>query len=678
MVTDGFFSGLGVRPLLGRLLGGQDDTGGAAPAVVISYRWWERQFDLDPGVLGYSVLLNGHGFTVVGVLPQEFTGVRPGAATDFYIPLASGSPDRWRVPLMARLKPGVNDARFQTALNVVFTRETETVMKQPSVLLTDGRAGPDLDRRRYRGPLILLLGVVGVVLLVACANLAGLNLARGAARHHEFAVRAALGSGRWRLMRQSLTESLLLALLGGGLGAVVAVWGKTAFSRLLSGSPEGLHYDIHLDLKVLTFALATTLVTALVSGLLPALRAASVDPRAGLKDRTTLGAHRLRPGRVLVAAQIALSLMLLVGAGLYVRTLINLAQINPGFAAENLLLFKLNPGDAGYQEARTTAFFDRAQQSLSALPGVRSVALTQYPLLSGGSWVSSFTIPGHPNEGGRESTAHMLTVSETFFTTLGVPVLLGRDLRIGDAGEAPKAVVVNEAFARKFFPGEYPVGQTLKRDDDNWQIVGVCRDIKYADIKSEVPPTVYLSFRQKPTGSAFFALRTVLPSLALATAARKAMAAIDPDIPLTDLSTQEQIRDGAISQQRTFAFLCSSLAVLAVLLSCIGLYGLMAYHVSRRTGEIGVRMALGAQAADVARSILREALVLVGFGIAIGLPAAFAVTRLIHGQLYGVRPNDPATFAIGTVTLVAVAFGAAWLPARRAARVDPMVALRSE
>ena len=237
---------------------------------------------------------------------------------------------------------------------------------------------------------------------------------------------------------------------------------------------------------------------------------------------------------------------------------------------------------------------------------------------------------------------------------------------------------MNEAFARKFFPGEYPVGQTLKRDDDNWQIVGVCRDIKYADIKSEVPPTVYLSFRQKPTGSAFFALRTVLPSLALATAARKAMAAIDPDIPLTDLSTQEQIRDGAISQQRTFAFLCSSLAALAVLLSCIGLYGLMAYHVSRRTGEIGVRMALGAQAADVARSILREALVLAGFGIAIGLPAAFAVTRLIHGQLYGVRPNDPATFAIGTVTLVAVAFGAAWLPARRAARVDPIVALRSE
>ena len=211
MVTDSFFSGLGVRPLLGRLLGGQDDTGGAAPAVVISYRWWERQFDLDPGVLGYSVLLNGHGFTVVGVLPQEFPGVRPGAATDFYIPLASGSPDRWRVPLMARLKSGVNDARFRTALDVVFTRETETVMKQPSVLLTDGRAGPDLDRRRYRGPLILLLGVVGVVLLVACANLAGLNLARGAARHHEFAVRAALGSGRWRLMRQSLTESLLLA-----------------------------------------------------------------------------------------------------------------------------------------------------------------------------------------------------------------------------------------------------------------------------------------------------------------------------------------------------------------------------------------------------------------------------------------------------------------------------------
>jgi predicted permease len=678
MVSDNFFSGIGVHPLLGRLLDAQDEIGGAAPAVVVSYRWWERQFDLDPGALGQSVVLNGKNFSVVGVLPREFPGVQPGAETDFYVPLAGGDPDRWRMPLMARLKPGVGDTELGTAMEVVFTRETETVMKQPKLLVSDGRAGPDQDRRNYRGPLLLLLGVVGVVLLVACANLAGLSLARGAARHHEFALRAALGAGRWRLIRQSLLESLLVALVGGGLGVVAAAWGKTAFSRLVSGSSEGLHYDVHLDLKVMGFALAASLVTALLSGLLPALRAASVDPRAGFKDRATLGTHRLRSGRILVAAQIALTMLLLVGAGLYVRTLSNLAQINPGFADENLLLFKLNPGDAGYQDARAIAFFDRAQQSLSAVPGVQSVALTQYPLLSGGSWTSSFVIPGHPKEGGGEWIAHMLTVGETFFSTFGVPILLGRDLRPGDAGEAPKVVVVNEAFARKFFPGEYPVGRTLKRDGDDWQIVGVCRDIKYADIKAEVPPTVYLSFRQKATGSAFFALRTPLPSPEVATAARKAIAAIDPNIPLTDLSTQAQIRAGAFGQQRMFAILCGSLAVFAVLLSCVGLYGLTAYHVSRRAKEFGIRMALGATRGRISGPILLDAVRLGVVGVAFGVPVVFALTRLVQAQLYGVQALDPTTICSAVVTILALSFFAAWIPAHRAASVNPIEALRNE
>ncbi|MEO8429213.1 MAG: ABC transporter permease [Verrucomicrobiota bacterium] len=678
MVSDNFFSGLGVRPLLGRLLGADDEAGGAAPSVVISYRWWERQFGRDPGALGQSVLLNGHSFAVVGVLPREFPGVSSGAVTDIYIPLAGSDPNRWRVPLMTRLKSGVSVSRVLTAMDVVFQRETEKVMKQPRMLLTDGRAGPDLDRRQYRGPLLLLLGVVGVVLLAACANLAGLSLARGASRHHEFAIRAALGSSRWRLVRQTLAESVLVAVVGGGLGVVISLWGKTAFSRLLSGSPEGLHYDVSLDLRVMGFALAVSLFTALLSGLLPALRAAAADPRAGLKDRTTLGTHRLRSGRILVSAQIALSLLLLVSAGLYVRTLVNLARINPGFATENLLLFKLNPGDAGYQDDRSTELFARAQDSLAAIPGVRSVALTQFPLLSGGSWVSSFAIPGHPSESGGEPTAHVLTVSETFFSTLGVPVLQGRDLRASDAGNAPKAVVVNEAFARKFFPGEQSVGQTLKRDGTDWQIVGVCRNSKYSDIQADIPPTVYLSFRQKATGSAFFALRTSLPPLGVATAARRIVAGLDPNIPPTDLGTQTQILDGAFSQQRLFAVLCSFLAVLAVLLSCIGLYGLIAYHVSRRTGEIGIRMALGATRGRIAGPILREALTLGATGVAVGVALALALSQLVKSQLYGVEPNDPWTILAAGLALVLVALASAWIPARRAARVNPMVALRTE
>ncbi len=386
---------------------------------------------------------------------------------------------------MARLKSGVGDAQFQAALNVVFRRETETIMKQPKALLINGRAGPDMDRNHYRRPLFLLLGVVGVVLLVACANLAGLLLARGAPVNTSLPVRAALGSGRWRLVRQSLAESVLVALLGGGLGVVIALWGKAALSRLLAGSPEGPHYDTALDLSVLGFTLAVSLATALLSGLLPALRAGSVDPRAGLKDRGTLGAPRLRAGRALVAAQIAFSLLLLAGAGLYTRTLVNLTHINPGFATENLLLFQLNPGNSGYQEPRTTAFYDRVQQSLAAIPGVRSAALIEFPLLSGTSWNSSLTIPGHPAEGGSEAPASMMRVGETFFTAMGIPLLLGRELRPTDTTNALKVVVVNETFVRKHLPGENPIGRILKRDNVDWQIVGVCRDAKYADIKSE-------------------------------------------------------------------------------------------------------------------------------------------------------------------------------------------------
>lgn len=675
MVSDNFFSALAVRPLLGRLPNREDEE---VATVVISYRWWEKQFDRDPAVIGQAVTLNGQNFTVGGVLTPGFYGMRAGTEADFYLPLSRKSPDRWHVLLMARLKPHANDVQFQASVSTAFTRLTEKIMKGPKLLVTAGRAGPDTDRHQYREPLILLLSVVGVTLLVACANVAGLSLVRGAARQHEFALRAALGAAKGRLIRQSLTESVLLALLGGVIGTAIALWGKTAVSRLLAGSPDGLHYDTSLDLKVLGFTLATALLTALISGLLPALRAAGADPRSGLKDRGTLGAPRLRTGRILVAAQIALALLLVSGAGLYVRTLVNLVQIKPGFVTENLLLFQLNPRNAGYDEARSTAYFERMQQSLATLPGVGSAALMQFPLLRGSHWGSSFTIAGHTTEGGSESQASMLTVSESFFATLNIPVLLGRELRGSDTATAPVAVVVNETFVRKFLPGGNAVGQVLKRNNTDWQIVGVCRDAKYADIKAEVPPTVYLSFRQNPIESAYFALRTTLPPLGMANAVHKYVVAIDPNVPLTDLSTQEQVRDKTISQELMFAKLCSSLAALSLLLSCIGLYGLMAYQVARRTGEIGIRIALGATRAKIADPILREALLLAGLGVLIGIPLTLALTRLIRSHLYGVGPSDPTTFCIAIAVFLVVGLVAAWLPARRASRVDPMVALRNE
>jgi predicted permease len=689
LVSDNFFAGLGVRPLLGRVLDAQDERAGAGPAIVLSHQLWERQFDSDPGAIGQSIMLNGHNFTVVGVLPRGFPGVHPGAGTEFYASVTaqpqlapvwpSATSERWWwVKLMARMKPGARDGQFQETLNLAFARGAQTFMKQPKVLLADGRAGPDRERNLLRKPLLLLLGIGGVVLLVVCANLAGLMLARGADHHHEFAVRAALGADRRRLARQSLTESVLVAILGGGLGVAIAVWGRAALSRLLADSTEGLKYDTSLNLTVLGFALALSLLAASISGLLPALRAAAVDPLDGLKKRDGFGRDRLGAGRLLVVAQIAFSLVLLGGAGLYIHTLVNIAKINPGFATENLLLFQLNPGNAGYPEARTAAFYTRVQESLAAIPGVQSAALTLFPLLSGSSGGETFTMPGHSPDGQPEFRPNVLIVGETFFTTMGIPALLGRELQATDTEGTAHVVVVNETFARKYLPGETPIGNTMKRNGQEWQIVGVCRDTRYADIKEGAPPVVYFSYRQHPSGSAYFALRTASSPPAVVAAARKAVAAIDPNIPLTNFETQEQVRNNAFLVERVFAGLCGSLAALAVLLSCAGLYGLMAYHVSRRTREIGIRIAVGATRRQIGGSILREALTLVGAGVVIGLPLTLALSRLIRANLYGVAPYDPATLGGGVLLIAVVALAAAWIPARRAAGLDPKMALRCE
>ena len=498
LVSDNFFTGLGVRCRLGRLFMAGDDNPGAVPIVVISHKWWEQQFALDPGVIGQVVFLNGNAFTIVGVLPREFRGVGLADSKEFYVPMSAQpfllaywsttSPDQWWIHLMGRVRPGVDSAQIQKVLDTLFAAHVEQVMTAPKVEITNGRAGPAYDQIFYRQPLMILLGVVGVVILVACANLAGLSLARSIARQHEFAVRAALGSGRWRLMRQSLVESLLLALGGGAVGLLLAFWGRTVISRLLAGSADGLGYDLSLDSAVLGFTAALSLGTALLSGLLPAWRSGRADPASGLKSRTALGAPHLRMERVLVTAQIALSVLLLAGAGLYVRTLVNLVRINPGFAIENLLLFQLDPDSAGLHGAAATAFYERVQESLARIPGARAATLTQYKLLAGMmSGGSFFTLPSHPElAGGKALQANRLDVGETFFATMGIPVLLGRGLTAADTQGAPRVAVVNQTFVHNYFSNDLPVGQTLKVDNDEWQIVGVCSDAKYTDVRGQI------------------------------------------------------------------------------------------------------------------------------------------------------------------------------------------------
>ncbi len=695
MVSDNYFSGLGVQPVIGRALTPGEDFAGTGMSVVISFDWWEKQYAFDPSVLGQMITLNGAGFRIVGVLPQGFSGLQPGQPAAFYVPMADRSQFlyvaitsnfHWYVRLMARLRPGTDDVKLGAALEAAFVPAVTEFMQSPRIFVEPGRGGLSYDRGNYRRPLLLMLGLVGVVLLVACANLAGLSLARGAAREHELAVRAALGAGRWRLMRQSLTENLVLALVGSGFGILVAVGCRTASARLLAG-PNDLRYDFALDAPVLGFALVAALATALLSGILPALRAGRVDPVRGFKHRGVLGEPRLRVVKMLVATQIGLSLLLLAGAGLYVRTVTNLASLEAGFNLEKLLLFQINIRGAGYAGGHPAEFYARVQDSLCAIPGVRGASLIEFPLLSGAGSTGSFeTFSGRAAPAGTSMQTCRLTVGETFFSTMGIPLVRGRGFIAADAEGAPKVIVVNEAFVRKYLPNEDPLGLSIHVWAADWQIVGVCRDAKYSDLRQVVPPAAYFPVRQRfysrfrlsHLRAPYFVVHTALPPLALTTASGKAIAAIDPEVAVTDFTTQEAVRDGNISQIRLFAVLCSSLGGFALLLSCIGLYGLMSYHVTNRTGEIGLRVALGATPREVAKPILREALMLSVMGVAAGLPATFALTRLIQGSLYGVKPSDPATICAVVLLLPAVSAFAAWIPARRAARVDPIAALRRE
>jgi predicted permease len=688
VVSDNFFAALRATPLMGRLFHPADSDPDVARQVVISHEWWTRHFASDPAVCGRAITLDGGAFTIIGVLPSAFPGVRAGDGREFYAVMAPGSPfletaatstEHWWARLMARMKPDVGDAQLKAALDVVFARAAGGQMKSPGMLVQAGNAGLAPDRAQLRKPLMLMLGAVGVVMLATCVNLAGLSLARGAARQHELAVRAALGALRWRLIRQSLVESLTLSLVGGALGGLLSLAGAKAIARLLAGSTEGLRHDTSINFSVLGFCAATTLVTAALSGLLPALRAGRVDAVEALKTRGPLNAPRLRVGRALVAAQIGLSLVLLTGAGLYLRTVANLKNINAGFDTEKLLVFQINPRAGGYNDAQIAGFHEQLQNRLAATPGVKDATMMMNPLLDNQIWAGGFSFPNRATPAAGNLQTHRLLVGERYFSTMGIPMLQGRALSAGDDAGSFKAIVVNETFAKKYLPGENPIGQAVNFLRGNWQIVGVCGDTKYGNLKEPAPPTAYLSFRQMPFNyRASFAVRTLLPPLEVATAVRQVVASINPSIPVSRIVTQEQLRDGNISQERLFANLCGGLAGVALLLSCVGLYGLMAHNVGRRTGEIAIRMAIGAQPRRIASSFLREALALALVGIGAGLPAALGATRLIESQLYGLPAHDPLTLTLAMAVLLAVALLAAWLPARRASRVHPMVALRAE
>ena len=694
MVSGNFFRSYGARVLIGRPITPEDDRPDAPPVAVLTYPFWQRVFGLDPHVLGRTLTVGNTGFTVIGILPRYHVGPWGGQSRiDFYVPMTTqarvagddeklSSNDAWWVQMMGRLAPGADEAQVQASLELLFSHvvnRCETKIDRPGILLQKGRYGVLGGRYDTAVPLLFMQIVVGLVLLIACTNLAGLLLARGAARQHEMAVRAAMGAGRWRLIRQSFTESMVLSLAGVFLGLIFSSWIKAAMAGFIIDPSSNQHFNFRIDVNVLLFALAAGVVTTLLSGLFPALRAGNTDPSAGLKDSGSRGAPRLRLGKVLVAAQVGLSVILVVLGGLLCRTLINLWQTDPGFDTENLLLVPIKPYQSLSPPDDIDVFFGSVRQKIAGIPGVRSVALANRTLLEGMGRRTGVKIPGRPDPKLRESL--QLIVSDGYFATMGINLLNGRDFRPTDRRDSKRVVIVNEEFARLFFPDENPLLQFIMIDAKQHQIVGLCGNHSYQHLRLGISPTLYMPYAQKRhiwKSSMIYMIRSVLPPMSLVPAVRKAVADLDRDLPIEGITTQKLVLKKSLSYGRLLASLSGSLAFLGLALSCIGLYGIMAYNVARRTGEVGIRMALGARPWDVAWPILREALMLAGIGVAIGLPVILALVRVIRVLFYGIEPHDPVTMIGAAVLMIVVAALAAWIPARRAAKVDPMEALRYE
>jgi predicted permease len=691
MVSGNFFKGYGAPVLIGRPITPEDDHIGAPPVAVLTYPMWQRVFGLDPHVIGRTLAVGKAGFTIVGVLPRHYIGPLAGQSrADFYVPLTAQRqllPDErwlekdyvWWIQMMGRLAPGADEAYIQASLEPLFSHvvnRSGAKIDRPGIVLKKGHQGIMRNRRGTAEGFWCLQIVVGLVLLIACTNLAGLLLARGAARHHEMAVRAAMGAGRWRLIRQSLMESMILSLGGVCLGLVLSIWIKAAVSGLEIGPLSNRQFNSKIDANVLIFALGVGVVTTLLSGLFPAWRAGKTDPLAGLKDAGSYSAPRLRLGNMLVSAQMGMSVLFVVVGGLLCRTLTNLYRMDPGFDTENLLLVPIDLDESLSPVRDVQQFFDSVRQKIAEIPGVRSVALCNTTLTGGYGWVPDISIPSHPKKRLLDSIA--LSVSEGYFTTLGINLLNGRDFRVTDQEDSERVVIINEGFGRLCFPEKNPLGQFIMIDGEQHQIVGLCSDHKYCGLRRDISPILYRPYSQHEMARMTCMIRSVLPPLSLVPAVRKAVAEIDRTLRLEGITTQKLAIKASVHLERLMTSLFGCFAFLGLSLSCIGLYGLMAYNVARRTAEMGIRKALGARPWDVAWPILRGALTLTAIGVAVGLPVALALGCLMRSVLYGIESYDPVT-VIGTILIMlAVAALAAWIPARRAAKIDPMEALRYE
>jgi predicted permease len=714
LASSGIFTTLGLKPAEGRFFEESDDRPGAAPVCVISYGYWQSRFGGDAAIAGKSITVAGVPFTVIGVMPQGFSGMQAGTDVQLWVPITMQplvepdldrkvsmftAADHWWLIIVARLKPGVSPKQAASELNVIFKplaeqavdHEAGTAPVVPTLELTAGGEGLGGLRRQYSRPLFILFGLVGLVLLIACANVANLLLARATSRQREIGVRLSLGASRGRLARQLFTEGLLLAVMGGALGSLFAYWGSTVLVALLSPAGSGLALDASPDLRVLAFTACACLVTAILFGLAPAWHATRTDVTPVLKQGKqtfSVAGMRVGLGKILVIAQVSVSLVLLFGAGLFVRTLVNLREIDPGYDQSNVLVFGLNPTRAGYKEADLNNFFSRVQDRVATLPGVISATASYHLMLADGRRGNNVWVEGYARTDVQgEMNVAVMPAGPNFFSTMRIPLLRGRDIAKSDTEVSPKIAVVNEAFVNRFFAGRDPIGEHAGFGSDRskpaMEIVGVVGNTKYASLREEDPPTLYHPYKQATNiPYMYFEVRTAMNPTALIPSLRAAVASVDRNVPLFDVATEKQQSDKVLLQERLFAKLTGFFGALALLLCCVGLYGILSYGVARRTSEIGIRMALGAQQRDVLTMILRETSLLIAAGIAIGVPVALGVARVassvVSDLLYGVKTGDLPTIAIATALLMGVAVCAGTIPARRAARVDPMTALRHE
>jgi putative ABC transport system permease protein len=718
-VSGNFFSVLGAGAVVGRALTEADDNpAGPEPAAVISHEFWQRRFGLDPAVVGRRVTVNNTAAIIVGVAPPGFFGIEVGTRPELWMPIrALNNPSMsqriaWTEHVMGRLRPGVSLAQAQAEMDVFFRRHLDDLAGahganwtpaqrqrhfETRIGLEAGSAGWTDLRQKFQRPLLILMMTVALVLLIACVNIANLLLARAASRRKEIAVRLSLGAGRFRLVRQLLTESVLLAMLGGGAGLLFARACMRALVAYLPQQTRGV-LDVTPDARVLTFTLAVSVLTGLLFGLAPAWQATRINLTSSLKDQTgaSAGRSRMALNKLLVVTQVALSLFLLIGAGLFVRSLRNLRTLDAGINYENIVQFSIDPG-SGYDVAQRANLYKQMLARLEALPGARSATFSAGGLLSGDLVSLNVNVPGYTPGPDENMACHSLTVGPRFFETMKMPVLSGRDFgpqderpassgnnpgfrgfdpsqNLGDAPPLP--AVINQAMARYFFGQENPIGKrfNVRLTGQQYEIIGVVKDAKYMTLREQPPRTYYTygSFRGT------FQLRTDGDPAGYTATIHRLAREMDPQLQVVRLRTMKDVVDDSLVQERFVAQIASAFSLFALLLASVGLYGVMSYDGACRTNEIGVRMALGARGADVVRMVMKETMLLVAIGMAIGLGAARATTRLISTLLFDLSPNDPATIAAAVLLMIAVAALAGYLPARRASRIDPMTALRCE